>query len=223
MDEATVAERLAVLRRHIAQMASRTPVAVCAVTKGFDARAIEIAGRIGCEAVGENYAQELLGKMAGIHSPHPSVHFIGRLQTNKVRSLSPVVDVWQSIDRVALIDELAKRAPGARIYVQVNATDESDKGGCALGDAPRLVAHAKDRGLRVEGLMTVGPTDGDPQRTRRAFAAVRHLADDLGLVGCSMGMSGDTDIALQEGTTMLRVGTALFGERPATKPQHGVI
>jgi len=127
-----------------------------------------------------------------------------------------VVDVWQSVDRDSIVDELAKRAGGARIFVQVNATDEPDKGGCSINDVEGLVERARSRGLEVLGLMTVGPTNGDPKGTRRAFALVRALADQLGLSGCSMGMSGDLDIALEEGTTLVRVGTALFGERPST-------
>jgi uncharacterized pyridoxal phosphate-containing UPF0001 family protein len=122
--------------------------------------------------------------------------------------------VWQSVDRVSLVDELVKRAPGARIYVQVNATDEPDKGGCALDAAAGLVHHARVGGLVVEGLMTVGPTDAHPERTQAAFRAVRQAADDLELAGCSMGMSGDIELALAAGSTMVRVGTALFGERP---------
>ena len=116
----------------------------------------------------------------------------------------------------SVIDELAKRANGARIFVQVNATAEPDKGGCPMSDAKGLVERARTRGLEVLGLMTVGPTNGDPTATRSAFASVRELADRLGLAGCSMGMSGDLDIALEEGTTLVRVGTGLFGERPST-------
>jgi hypothetical protein len=190
---------------------------VCAVTKGFGAQAVQIAHRLGCEAIGENYAQEAIAKIAEVAPAHPPVHFLGRLQSNKIRSLAGVVAVWQSVDRVSLVDELVKRAPGARIYVQVNATDEPDKGGCALHAAAGLVHQARVGGLVVEGLMTVGPTDGHPERTQAAFHAVRQVADDLELVGCSMGMSGDIELALAAGSTMVRVGTALFGERPLPK------
>jgi len=164
-------------------------------------------------AIGENYAQEVVRKHAEVGNDHPAVHFIGQLQTNKVRSLASIVAVWQSVDRAALVVEIAKRAPGSRIFVQVNATGEPEKGGCTLGEAGGLVAQARESGLVVEGLMTVGPTDADPQRTRAAFAAVRRCADELGLHGCSMGMTGDLAIALAEGSTMVRIGTALFGPR----------
>lgn len=214
LNESDVARRLASVRATVAAGARRGPVTVCAVTKGFGADAVTLAQRLGCDAIGENYAQEVLAKITETGAAHPPVHFIGRLQTNKVKSLAGVVDVWQSVDRASLVDEIAKRAPAAVVYVQVNATGEPDKGGCAPQDAGPLVQRARAAGLQVAGLMTVGPTEPDPQRTRAAFAAVRALADDLGLAGCSMGMSGDVDIALAEGSTLVRVGTALFGERP---------
>lgn len=223
MDESAVAQRLAKLRQLVDSGATRGPVAICAVTKGFGPDAVDLAQRLGCDAVGENYAQEAISKIAAVGPGHPPVHFIGRLQSNKIRSLAPVVSVWQSVDRASLVDEIAKRSPGARIYVQINATGESDKGGCSPQEAPGLVEQAQRLGLVVDGLMTVGPTDEDPQRTRGAFASVRSLADRLGLVGCSMGMSGDLEIALAEGSTMVRVGTALFGERPSAARNPEVI
>ena len=213
IDEAAVAERLTALRAVIAKGQQRGDVTLCAVTKGFDAGVWRLAKRLGCAAIGENYAQEVVRKHAEVGDDHPAVHFIGQLQTNKVRSLASIVAVWQSVDRAALVTEIAKRAPGSRIFVQVNATGEPDKGGCTLGEAGDLVAQARESGLAVEGLMTVGPTDADPQRTRAAFAAVRRRADELGLHGCSMGMTGDLAIALAEGSTMVRIGTALFGPR----------
>ena len=217
MDEPAIAQRLTQLRTLLNERATRGPVVVCAVTKGFGAQAVQIAHRLGCEAIGENYAQEAIAKIAEVASAHPPVHFLGRLQSNKIRSLASIVAVWQSVDRASLVDELVKRAPGARIYVQVNATNEPDKGGCALHAAADLVRHARMGGLVVEGLMTVGPTDAHPERTQAAFRAVRQAADDLELAGCSMGMSGDIELALAAGSTMVRVGTALFGERPLPK------
>lgn len=214
MNEAAVAQRLAQLRTTVEAGARRGPVTICAVTKGFGADAVRLAHRLGCDAVGENYAQETVAKIAESGAAHPPVHFIGRLQTNKVKALAAVVDVWQSVDRAVLVDEIAKRAPGAKVFIQVNATGEPDKGGCPLTDVAALVERARAAGLDVLGLMTVGPTTPDPQRTREAFATVRRLADESGLTGCSMGMSGDVDIALAEGSTLVRVGTALFGERP---------
>jgi len=190
-------------------------VRIVAVAKGFPWSDVRVATAAGVTMIGENYAQEILAKYSSVPvQERPKLHLIGRLQSNKIRSLVGVVDVWQSVDRASLIDEIVKRAPGARIYVQVNATGEPDKGGCAPDDTGPLVERARHAGLRVEGLMTVGPTTPDPDMTRRAFSLVRALADRLGLAGCSMGMSGDVDIALAEGSTLVRVGTALFGERP---------
>lgn len=121
----------------------------------------------------------------------------------------------ETVDRDSIVDELSRRRPGARILVQVNATGESDKGGCAPDALDALVARARAAGLDVRGLMVVGPTSGDLVATRDAFAAVRAAAARLGLSELSMGMSGDLDAAVAEGTTSVRVGTALFGERPS--------
>ena len=101
--------------------------------------------------------------------------------------------------------------------VQVNVSDEPQKGGCAPGDAAGLVALARDRGLLVQGLMTVGRT-GPPEAARSGFRLLRTLADEVGVRHCSMGMSEDLDVAVSEGATMVRVGTSLFGERP---PREG--
>jgi pyridoxal phosphate enzyme (YggS family) len=149
------------------------------------------------------------------------VHFIGQLQSNKVRALADVVDVWQTVDRASLADEIAKRAPSAHAFVQVNTTDEPDKGGCAPDATASLVEHCRERGLIVHGLMTVGPTSGDRAGTRDAFSTLRRLADELGLESCSMGMSGDFEIAIELGATHVRIGSALFGQRPQRRPRIG--
>jgi uncharacterized pyridoxal phosphate-containing UPF0001 family protein len=164
--------------------------------------------------IGENYANELLAKVAGIPTL-PAIHFIGRLQSNKIRRLATTVDVWESVDRVSLLDEIARRRPGATVLIQVNSTGEIDKGGCPEAEVEALAAHARTLNLDLDGVMTVGPTDGDPVTTRRAFELTRRLADDLRVPTCSMGMTGDLDIALDAGTTRVRVGTALFGPRPS--------
>jgi pyridoxal phosphate enzyme (YggS family) len=195
-------------------------VTIIGVTKGFGVDAVRTALRVGCAAIGENYAQELIAKLSSI-PPHerPEVHFIGQLQSNKVASLVPFVTVWQSVDRESIAQAIAKRSPGARVLIQVNATGEAGKGGCALQDTSNLVTQAQKLGLEVLGLMTVGPTDGDPDRTESAFRAVAQLRLDLGLEELSMGMSDDLDIAVPLGATMVRVGRSLFGERP---PQIGI-
>lgn len=184
------------------------------VTKGFGSWAIESAVAAGCDAIGESYAQELIAKRDTVERLRPVVHFVGRLQRNKVRQLVELVDVWCSLDRASLIDEVARRAPGTRVLVQVDTTGDPGKGGCAFGDAAQLVDHARRAGLEVLGLMTVGPTGQSPEAARPGFRAIRELVDELALTVCSMGMTDDLEIAVQEGSTEVRLGTALFGERP---------
>ena len=211
-----IASQLAIIERRIAEVERRFThdVHVVAVTKGFEAWAIEAAVAAGCPVIGENYAQELAGKRAVIERSKPEVHFIGRLQTNKVRLVADLVDVWASIDRASVVDEVAKRAPSARVLIQVDTTGDPGKGGCPVAEVSSLVARARDRGLVVDGLMTVGPTDEPAEAARVGFRQVRGLVEDLGLAVCSMGMSGDLVVAVQEGSTEVRIGTALFGPRP---------
>ncbi|HEX4901958.1 MAG TPA: YggS family pyridoxal phosphate-dependent enzyme [Acidimicrobiales bacterium] len=221
IDAGTVAAGLERVRDRIAD-AGGDPgaVAVVAVTKGFGAEAPLAALGAGLADLGENYAQELLEKAAAVDdagAPAPRWHFIGRLQSNKVRLLADRIACWQSIDRPSLVDELARRAPGARLLVQVDAAGEEGKGGAALQDVPDLVARARDAGLQVTGLMAVGVA-GDEAATEGAFARTAALADRLGLPERSLGMSGDLAAAVRAGTTMVRVGTALFGPRPG--PGH---
>ena len=216
MDAAEVHARLVKLRDRIdaVERRWRHSVAVVGVTKGFGPDAIDAAVAGGCDAIGENYAQELLDKRRTIERLRPEVQFIGRLQRNKVRQLVGLVDVWCSLDRTSVIDEVAKRAPGAHVLVQVDTTGDEAKGGCHVDDAPTLVARATDHGLIVRGLMTVGPTGRDVEASRLGFRQVRTMVDRLGLDACSMGMSADLEVAVAEGSTQVRVGTALFGERP---------
>jgi len=208
----TVAESLARVRDRIAAAGGDAGVAVLAVTKGFGAEAIEAALAAGCVAVGENYAQELLAKRDA--AARAEVHFIGQLQTNKVRQIAGLVDVYETVDREHLARELAKRDSGARVLVQVDTTGEPGKGGCPLADLDGLVAVVNELGLDLRGLMTVGPTEGGPDAARAGFRAVRAAVDRLGLDICSMGMTADLEVAVQEGSTQIRVGTALFGARP---------
>lgn len=214
--DALVAERLAVVRERIAS-AGGTDVSVLPVTKTFGVDACWAAYRAGCAAVGENYAQEIVTKLGSIERPF-GVHFIGQLQTNKVRQLAGIVSVYETVDRPSLVAEIAKRVPGAEVLVQVASIAEEGKGGCSLGDVASLVEVAQVAGLRVLGLMTVGPTDGGPEAARGGFRTVRGLVDRLGLAVCSMGMSADLEVAVQEGSTQVRVGSALFGERPPARP-----
>ena len=222
-DAAAVADHVAEVRARIAAAGGRE-VELVAVTKTFPVEAIRAAVAAGCTAIGENYAQELVAKVAALtaagcaEGERPEVHFIGHVQTNKVRMLAPVVTVWETVDRAAIVDEIAKRAPGARVFVQVNVSGEQQKHGCRPDEAAALVRRAGDAGLRVEGLMTIGVM-GDPAAARAGFRTLRTLATALGVHGCSMGMSDDLEIAVQEGATHVRVGSALFG--PRVRDRHG--
>ncbi len=216
MNPDAVADRTAAVRARVEAVQRRWShrVEVVGVTKGFGPEAIEAAVSSGCDAIGENYAQELVDKRDTIERLRPEVHFIGRLQRNKVRQLVDLVDVWCSLDRAAIVDEVAKRSPGARVLIQVDTSGDPDKGGCDPAEVAALVDRAGQHGLAVLGLMTVGPTAGSAEAARPGFREVRRLVDRLGLTVCSMGMSGDLDVAVQEGSTQVRVGTALFGARP---------
>jgi PLP dependent protein len=207
-----VAERLHVVRERIAR-AGGVGVRVLPVTKTFPVEACWAAHRAGCTAVGENYAQEVVAKLGAGGLPF-DVHFIGQLQSNKIRALAPLVAVYETVDRASVVAELAKRAPGARVLLQVSTTPESGKGGCLVPDVPRLLEVALAAGLTVEGLMTVGPTRGGAEAARPGFRKVRALLEHLGLSTLSMGMTDDLEVAVQEGSTQVRVGSALFGERP---------
>ena len=218
LDPGAVEARLAALRERLDAAGGQRPVELVAVTKGFGADVVELALALGLRSVGENYAQELLAKHAEL-GPTPAGgpprwHFLGRLQRNKVRQLAPVVAVWESVDRPALADEIARRAPGATVLVQANLSGEPQKGGVPLEEVPDLVARCRADGLDVVGLMGVGPT-GPPERARSGFRALVALADELGLPVRSIGMSADLEVAVEEGATEVRVGRALFGERPA--------
>lgn len=217
IDAGTVAAGLERVRNRIADAGGDPDaVEVVAVTKGFGVDAPAAALDAGLVDLGENYAQELQDKAAGLAGREvpPRWHFIGRLQSNKVRLVAEHVHCWQSVDRASLVDELASRAPGARLLVQVNAAGEDGKGGAAPAEVAALVSRARDAGLDVAGLMAVGVA-GDDRATAEAFGVVVELADRHDLPVRSLGMSADLDAAVRAGTTMVRVGTALFGPRPA--------
>lgn len=190
-------------------------VSLVAVTKTRGWDAIAAAHDCGCDAVGENYAQELRDKVTGRTVPIP-VHFIGAIQTNKIRLVADVVDLWQSVDRPSVIDELVRRCERPpRVLLQVNTTKEESKHGCDPRTIDDLRAYSESKGVVVEGLMTMGPTSEDLSATREAFRLLRQLVDRHNLDVCSMGMSGDYLVAVDEGSTMVRIGQAIFGARPS--------
>lgn len=207
---ADVTERLTALRERIERAgADPDAVTVVGVTKGFDDSAVRVALEAGLVDLGESYAQEMVEKVAASDSVR--WHWVGRLQRNKVRQVAAHVGLWHSVDRVELGAEIARRAPGAAVLVQVNTSGEGTKGGCAPADTAGLVADLRAEGLDVRGLMTVALRG--PEGAATCFRTLRMLADDLGLHERSMGMSDDLEAAVAEGATLVRVGTALFGPR----------
>jgi len=209
-----VAGRLAAVRARLAEAAGRagrpaSAVKLVVVTKGVAPPVMQAALDAGATDLGENRAQELLAKAPELRTP-PVWHFIGRLQRNKVAALAPLVDVWQSVDRIELGRAIAGRAPGAAVLAEVNVADDPAKAGVAPDDAPALVDGLRSVGLSVDGLMTVPAAGRDP---RPAFARLAALAERLGLAEVSMGMSDDFEVAVEEGATIVRVGRAIFGPR----------
>ena len=213
IDVEAVGGRLAALRERL-EAAGAPDVSIVAVTKAFGPSAIDAAVLAGLGDIGENYAQECVAKLKEVTAkPLPKVHFIGGLQRNKVRRLVGAVDVWQSVDRAELGLEIAKRAPGADVMVQVDLSGEDTKGGCPPAEVPGLVDQLRRMELAVTGLMGIGPL-AEPEAARPGFRILRRLVDQLGLSECSMGMSADLEVAVDEGSTMVRIGSDLFGPRP---------
>lgn len=211
VDPTDVAERVAEVRCRIATAAGGRPVTLVAVTKGVDAGRIAAARDAGVDEFGENYAAELVAKAAVL--PPLQWHFLGAVQRRKVRDLAPLVGCWQSVDRVVAGQEIARRAPGAEVFVQVNPTGRPGRNGCAPDEAAALVEALGGLGLRVRGLMAVP----DREAPRPAFRRLASLGRELQLPELSMGMSDDLEVAVQEGSTMVRVGRALFGPRPGSE------
>jgi pyridoxal phosphate enzyme (YggS family) len=214
-----IAPRIEEVRDRIAAAARRAgrdpgEITLLGASKGVDADRVREAIDAGLIDLGENRAQELLAKapLLAAAGLEPRWHFVGRLQRNKVASLAPYVVLWHSVDRAALGDAIARRAPGARVLVEVNLGHEAQKGGVPPDGAAALVEHLRALGLTVEGLMTVPPRESDP---RGAFTTLRALAGALDLREVSMGMSADFEIAVEEGATIVRVGRAIFGPRRA--------
>jgi len=189
-------------------------ITLVAVTKDFGADAVNAALDHGLVDVGENRADQLVEKAAAV-TRDVRWHYLARVQRNKVHALAPHVSLWQAVDRVTAGEEIAKRAPGAAVLVQVNISGEPQKHGARDDEVPALVDALGSLGLDVRGLMAVGPT-GPPEAARAGFRAITQLANRLALPVRSMGMTDDLEVAVQEGTTMLRIGRGLFGSRPST-------
>jgi PLP dependent protein len=214
---AGVDERLAGIRHRI-EAAGGDPAAITivAVTKGFGPEAVAASLDAGLEEIGENYAQELIAKaeaLVGRAEPGPHWHFLGAPQRNKIGRLAPLVSLWEGMDRAAVLARLAAAHPAAAVLIQVNVVGDPGKGGCEVGEVAGLVGRGRELGLDVRGLMTVGPA-GDVEGSRKVFAALARMAADQELAELSMGMTDDFEAAVAEGSTMIRLGRALFGPRP---------
>ncbi len=208
-----VARRLTAVRRRIERAGGDpTRVRVVGVTKGFGPDAVRAARQAGLTDLGENYAAELVAKAAAVDDA-VVWHFLGAVQRNKVPVLAPLVGLWQSVAREVEGARIGRCAPGAKVLVQVDTTGLPGRNGCPPSGVPELVRRLGELGLDVRGLMTVA-APGEAA-ARAAFESVARLADGLELEERSMGMSDDLEVAVAAGSTMVRVGRALFGERTA--------
>ena len=198
---------------------SETPLLV-AISKTFDADAIRPLIAAGQRHFGENRVQEAAAKWpemlgeAATDSGGITLHLVGQLQSNKAAEAVALFDVIHSVDRPSLVTALGKAQAAAgkhpACYLQVNIGNEAQKGGCALAELPALLAQAREAGLNVVGLMCVPPAAVEPAPY---FALLAEHAKRLGLAGLSMGMSSDYETAALLGSTVVRVGSALFGSR----------
>ena len=194
-------------------------VLLIAVSKTVDLERIRLAVEAGVPALGENRVQEAKEKVATLGHPVPW-HLIGSLQTNKARDAARIFDCIQSVDRLELAHELDRRAQAAGRVVdgllQVNLGEEPQKGGLPPAEVKAVLDQvAALQGLRIRGLMAIPPLVPDAEAARPYFRRLRELRDAVGLEHLSMGMSGDFEVAIDEGATMVRVGTAIFGPRAA--------
>ena len=217
------AERLATLRDSIDRAArltdrSAADINLIAVSKTHDADAIRPLLHAGQRAFGENRVQEAQDKWPALREEFSGVdlHLVGQLQSNKAADAVAPFDMIHSLDRLSLLTALARAmdAAGKQVpcFIQVNIGAEEQKGGCAIADTPALIAAARAADIPVAGLMCVPPADIE---AAPFFALLAKIAREEGLDRLSMGMSGDYETAIMLGATDIRVGTALFGERPS--------
>lgn len=223
LNQTDIARNLAVVKEKIASAARAAgrdlaSVMLVAVSKTQDAATIRLALAAGHRTFGENRVQEAAAKWPALRAGFPdlSLHLIGPLQSNKIKKAVQVCDVIESVDSEALAAALAREiaAQGRRIgiFIQVNAGEEHQKAGVAPAETDALVAGCRALGLDVLGLMCIPPVDDEPAPH---FALLAKMAARNGLTRLSMGMSGDFETAIRFGATSVRVGTAIFGTRPA--------
>lgn len=213
-------ERLNAVRERIARAAERAhrdpqTILLLAVTKVFPATVIEEAYALGLREFGENYVQELEGKYGQVHNLEGvRFHLIGHLQSNKSGKAAELFDVVQTVDSAKLARRLNSTGRSLEVMLEVKLAPEEAKSGAAPEELPELIAAVQALArLRLTGLMTMPPWSDDPEASRPYFRRLRELAERHGLPQLSMGMSGDLEVAIEEGSTCVRVGTALFGKR----------
>jgi pyridoxal phosphate enzyme (YggS family) len=220
--DTTIAANLARVRERIAAAAERSgrspeTVRLVGVSKTFPASAVITAAACGLVDVGENRVQEAAPKVAEVAEAgvRPRWHLIGHLQTNKVRQALDLFEVIHSVDSIHLAEAISSRARRpVEILLEVNVSGEPSKYGFdvngASAAAPRIAALPN---IQLRGLMTVAPAAENPDDVRPVFRRLRELNQRLGLQELSMGMSGDYEVAISEGSTIVRVGRAIFGDR----------
>ncbi|HZZ94173.1 MAG TPA: YggS family pyridoxal phosphate-dependent enzyme [Usitatibacter sp.] len=220
-----IAANLQAVRRRISEalQGDSRKVSLVAVSKSKPAEAIREAFRAGCRDFGESYIQEAVPKLASLRDLPATWHFIGHLQTNKARDVAQVFDWVHGIDRARLASALSRARPADRpdlnVCVQVNISAEATKGGVAPGAALALAREvAALPRLKLRGLMGMAAPTKDAAAQRRQFALLRNVRDEIVAAGLpldtlSMGMSDDFPAAIAEGSTLVRVGTAIFGPR----------
>jgi pyridoxal phosphate enzyme (YggS family) len=195
----------------------RSDILLLAVTKKFPAAAIRDAYALGLRDFGENYLQEFEAKRLELTDcPGARYHFIGHLQSNKTKKAAEIFDVIHTVDSAKIARRLDADAAqaGLQVLIEVKLSTEPAKAGAAPGEVPALVEAIRGcPHLRLLGLMTMPPWSDDAEQSRPYFARLRELADQNGLQHLSMGMSHDLEVAIEEGATIVRVGTALFGPR----------
>jgi pyridoxal phosphate enzyme (YggS family) len=209
-----------------AESSRRDPAAVriLAVTKGYSIDAVRTAQALGLQDIGESRVQEAQSKRSALGGAALTWHMIGHLQRNKARAAASLFDVVHSVDSVALAAALARHHDGARepleVYVEVELTGRPGRSGVSPDATAALIDEVRTlRALALEGLMTIAPP-GPPEEAAACFTRLRDLRDDirdrtgLPLGGLSMGMSGDFEVAIAHGATIIRLGHALFGDPP---------
>ncbi|MEO1023238.1 MAG: YggS family pyridoxal phosphate-dependent enzyme [Bacteroidota bacterium] len=226
----SIAERIKAVKQRVEQAAVQAgrqaeDVQLIAVSKTKPTPDIEEAIASGQFHFGENKMQELAQKMDAITHPSAQWHMIGTMQSNKIKYIAPRVNWIHSVHKAKYLDEIEKRVPdGHHVHVlfQVNISGESQKSGCSPDELPRLLEHAAQFSkLSVHGLMGISSMVDDPEQVRSEFSLLRELfehyrefdAPNVSLTELSMGMSADLEVAIQEGATMVRVGSDIFGSR----------